>query len=261
MRPRSISAIYAARNQSLTLSLIQMPAGERRAGGRQSRHKNNTTGKFLGSAVRAGGRAIGGRTGDAAAATAALAGARRLIGDRRSARRTRCSGPPTLELHASSCFSTSARSTMDCAMRTAAAMGSYRSDAVDAGRRAGTISACGSSGADGSSSSAPMPRTSSLAMHCGGPPSGSVRGLSRRRCSRIPAARAGRRAELSRFQRQLPVFTQGAPAYVDRRRGRERIFASYLPYRTGGETGRSEVVVTSWDGAHNGQWFSCRADS
>jgi hypothetical protein len=62
---------------------------------------------------------------------------------------------------------------------------------------------------------------------------GSERELSRRRCSRIPAARVGRTAASSRFQRQLPVLTQGVPAYdVLVAADESEVFASFLPYRT-----------------------------
>src|SRR6201988_3388701 len=59
------------------------------------------------------------------------------------------------------------------------------------------------------------------------------------------------------IQRQLPVFTQGAPAHdvllaADESEG----FASYLPYRTWDArpvAGSAGLVATSWDGAHD-QW-------
>jgi len=59
------------------------------------------------------------------------------------------------------------------------------------------------------------------------------------------------------IQRQLPVFTQGAPAYdVLVAADESEIFASYLPYRTWDArpvAGSAGLVATSWDGAHD-QW-------
>jgi ABC transporter substrate binding protein (PQQ-dependent alcohol dehydrogenase system) len=59
------------------------------------------------------------------------------------------------------------------------------------------------------------------------------------------------------IQRQLPVFTQGAPAYdVLVAADESEIFASYLPYRTWEArpvAGSAGLVATSWDGAHD-QW-------
>jgi len=59
------------------------------------------------------------------------------------------------------------------------------------------------------------------------------------------------------IQRQLPVFTQGAPAYdVLVAADESEVFASYLPYRTWDPrpvAGSAGLVPTSWDGAHD-QW-------
>ena len=59
------------------------------------------------------------------------------------------------------------------------------------------------------------------------------------------------------IQRQLPVFTQGAPAYdVLVAADESEVFASYLPYRTWDPrpvAGSAGLVPTTWDGAHD-QW-------
>jgi ABC transporter substrate binding protein (PQQ-dependent alcohol dehydrogenase system) len=59
------------------------------------------------------------------------------------------------------------------------------------------------------------------------------------------------------IQRQLPVFTQGAPAYdVLVAADESEVFAAYLPYRTWDPrpvAGSAGLVPTSWDPAHD-QW-------
>jgi ABC transporter substrate binding protein (PQQ-dependent alcohol dehydrogenase system) len=59
------------------------------------------------------------------------------------------------------------------------------------------------------------------------------------------------------IQRQLPVFTQGAPAHdVLVAADESEVFASYLPYRTWDPrpvAGSAGLVPTSWDGSHD-QW-------
>jgi ABC transporter substrate binding protein (PQQ-dependent alcohol dehydrogenase system) len=59
------------------------------------------------------------------------------------------------------------------------------------------------------------------------------------------------------IQRQIPVFTQGAPAYdVLVAADESEVFASYLPYRTWDPrpvAGSAGLVPTSWDGSHD-QW-------
>ncbi|HEY7298041.1 MAG TPA: ABC transporter substrate-binding protein [Xanthobacteraceae bacterium] len=59
------------------------------------------------------------------------------------------------------------------------------------------------------------------------------------------------------IQRQLPAFTQGAPAYdVLLAADESEVFAAYLPYRTWDPrpvAGSAGLVPTSWDGAHD-QW-------
>src|SRR5436305_6638506 len=59
------------------------------------------------------------------------------------------------------------------------------------------------------------------------------------------------------IQRQLPVFTRGAPAYdVLVAADESEVFASYLPYRTWDPrpvAGSAGLVPTSWDAAHD-QW-------
>src|SRR5262249_15108188 len=56
------------------------------------------------------------------------------------------------------------------------------------------------------------------------------------------------------IQRQLPVFTQGAPAYdVLVAADESEVFASYLPYRTWDPrpvAGSAGLVPTTWDGSH-----------
>ena len=58
-------------------------------------------------------------------------------------------------------------------------------------------------------------------------------------------------------QRQLPVFTQGAPAYdVLVAADESEVFAAYLPYRTWDPrpvAGSAGLVPTTWDGSHD-QW-------
>jgi ABC transporter substrate binding protein (PQQ-dependent alcohol dehydrogenase system) len=62
---------------------------------------------------------------------------------------------------------------------------------------------------------------------------------------------------VAQIQRQLPVFTQGAPAYdVLIAADESEVFASYLPYRTWDPrpvAGSAGLVPTSWDGSHD-QW-------
>src|SRR5207237_9788814 len=59
------------------------------------------------------------------------------------------------------------------------------------------------------------------------------------------------------IQRQIPVFTQQAPAYdVMIAADESEVFASYLPYRTWDPrpvAGSAGLVPTSWDAAHD-QW-------
>jgi ABC transporter substrate binding protein (PQQ-dependent alcohol dehydrogenase system) len=59
------------------------------------------------------------------------------------------------------------------------------------------------------------------------------------------------------IQRQLPTFTQGAPAYdVLLAADESEVFAAYLPYRTWDArpvAGSAGLIPTSWDGAHD-QW-------
>ena len=62
---------------------------------------------------------------------------------------------------------------------------------------------------------------------------------------------------IAQIQRQLPVFTQGAPAYdVLVAADESEVFASYLPYRIWDPrpvAGSAGLVATSWDAAHD-QW-------
>lgn len=59
------------------------------------------------------------------------------------------------------------------------------------------------------------------------------------------------------IQRQMPVFTQGAPAYdVLVAADESEVFASYLPYRTWDArpvAGSAGLMPTSWDASHD-QW-------
>ena len=59
------------------------------------------------------------------------------------------------------------------------------------------------------------------------------------------------------IQRQLPVFTQGAPTYdVLVAADESEVFAAYLPYRTWDPrpvAGSAGLVPTTWDGSHD-QW-------
>ena len=62
---------------------------------------------------------------------------------------------------------------------------------------------------------------------------------------------------VTQIQRQLPVFTQGAPAYdVLVAADESEVFAAYLPYRTWDPrpvAGSAGLVPTSWDASHD-QW-------
>jgi ABC transporter substrate binding protein (PQQ-dependent alcohol dehydrogenase system) len=62
---------------------------------------------------------------------------------------------------------------------------------------------------------------------------------------------------VTQIQRQMPVFTQQAPAYdVLVAADESEVFASYLPYRTWDPrpvVGSAGLVPTSWDAAHD-QW-------
>jgi ABC transporter substrate binding protein (PQQ-dependent alcohol dehydrogenase system) len=62
---------------------------------------------------------------------------------------------------------------------------------------------------------------------------------------------------IAQIQRQIPVFTQGAPAYdILVAADESEVFASYLPYRTWDPrpvAGSAGLVATSWDGSHD-QW-------
>ena len=62
---------------------------------------------------------------------------------------------------------------------------------------------------------------------------------------------------IAQIQRQIPVFTQSAPAYdILVAADESEVFASYLPYRTWDPrpvAGSAGLVPTSWDGSHD-QW-------
>ena len=194
-------------------------------------------------------------------------GARRLTGDRRSAggraaqsrRRRSCAQAPVLQCRR--------RATIDCARRIAAPMWSIL-------RRRGPCWPTrwrniwsGSSGADGSWSSARMPRTSSLAMRCGAPPSGSareivagegVRGYRRRAADRQrrrpdPAADAGLHARRAGLR---------CPGRRGRERGVRRLSAvPDLGSAAGRGLGRPRSDQLASAPTSNGAPRSCRTDS
>ena len=62
---------------------------------------------------------------------------------------------------------------------------------------------------------------------------------------------------VAQIQRQMPVFTQGAPAYdVLVAADESDVFAAYLPYRTWDPrpvAGSAGLVPTTWDASHD-QW-------
>ena len=62
---------------------------------------------------------------------------------------------------------------------------------------------------------------------------------------------------IAQIQRQIPVFTQGVPAYdILVAADESEVFASYLPYRTWDArpvAGSAGLVPTTWDGSHD-QW-------
>src|SRR6266571_1694508 len=108
----------------------------------------------------------------------------------------------------------------------------------------------GSSGADGFWSSVPMPRTSSTAKRFG------ARIVQEKVFEDTGGARRTD-SGVVQIQRQLPVFTQGAPAYdVLVAADESEVFAAYLPYRTWDPrpvAGSAGLVPKSWDAAHD-QW-------
>src|SRR3954469_11323078 len=69
---------------------------------------------------------------------------------------------------------------------------------------------------------------------------------------------------IAQIQRQLPVFTQGAPAYdVLLAADESEVFASYLPYRTWDArpvAGSAGLIATTWDAAHD-QWGAVQMQS
>jgi ABC transporter substrate binding protein (PQQ-dependent alcohol dehydrogenase system) len=69
---------------------------------------------------------------------------------------------------------------------------------------------------------------------------------------------------IAQIQRQLPVFTQGAPAYdVLVAADESEVFASYLPYRTWDPrpvAGSAGLIATTWDAAHD-QWGAVQMQS
>jgi ABC transporter substrate binding protein (PQQ-dependent alcohol dehydrogenase system) len=69
---------------------------------------------------------------------------------------------------------------------------------------------------------------------------------------------------IAQVQRQLPVLTQGAPAYdVLVTADESEVFASYLPYRTWDPrpvAGSAGLVPTTWDASHD-QWGAVQMQS
>ncbi len=69
---------------------------------------------------------------------------------------------------------------------------------------------------------------------------------------------------IAQIQRQLPVFTQGAPAYdIVVAADESAVFASYLPYRTWDPrpvAGSAGLIATSWDPSHD-QWGAVQMQS
>src|SRR5919198_459922 len=95
-----------------------------------------------------------------------------------------------------------------------------------------------------------MPRTSSTAMRC------DARIVQEKVFEDTGGARRSD-SGVVQIQRQLPVFTQGAPAYdVLVAADESEVFASYLPYRTWDPrpvAGSAGLVPTSWHAAQD-QW-------
>jgi ABC transporter substrate binding protein (PQQ-dependent alcohol dehydrogenase system) len=69
---------------------------------------------------------------------------------------------------------------------------------------------------------------------------------------------------IAQIQRQLPVFTQGAPAYdILVAADESEVFASYLPYRTWDPrpvAGAAGLIPTTWDASHD-QWGAVQMQS
>jgi ABC transporter substrate binding protein (PQQ-dependent alcohol dehydrogenase system) len=69
---------------------------------------------------------------------------------------------------------------------------------------------------------------------------------------------------IAQVQRQLPVLTQGAPAYdILVAADESEVFASYLPYRTWDPrpvAGSAGLVPTTWDASHD-QWGAVQMQS
>src|SRR5262249_41134010 len=123
----------------------------------------------------------------------------------------------------------------------------------------------GNNGADGSCLSARMTRTACKRMPYDAQEGGSVRELFRRRSSRTRGERARRTdSGIAQIQRQLPVLTQGVPAYdLLIAADESEVFASYLPYRTWDPrpvAGSSGLVPTTWDASHD-QWGAVQMQS
>jgi ABC transporter substrate binding protein (PQQ-dependent alcohol dehydrogenase system) len=153
-----------------------------------------------------------------------------------------------------SCSSTSPHR-RSIARETVAPMSLIRADALDAGRRPGAVSRL--------EAVAQMVPGGRLHAETSSVPT-------RRRAAKRFGARivqekvfddtgGARRTDsgVVQIQRQLPVFTQGAPAYdVLVAADESDVFAPYLPYRTWDPrpvAGSAGLVPTSWDASHD-QW-------
>ena len=134
---------------------------------------------------------------------------------------------------------------------------SYRADALDAGRCTGAVSGLEAVAPMVAGRRLPSPRTSSMPMRCGAPPSGSAHASFRRRSSRTPAARAGPTAASSRSSANCRYSRKARrPTMCWSPRTRARCSPSYLPYRTWDArpvAGSAGLVPTSWDASHD-QW-------
>ena len=72
-----------------------------------------------------------------------------------------------------------------------------------------------------------------MPMRCDGPPSGSGRRIVQEKVFADTGGARRTDSGVTQIQRQLPVFTQGAPAYdVLVAADESDVFAAYLPYRT-----------------------------
>ena len=134
---------------------------------------------------------------------------------------------------------------------------SCRADPFDAGGRARRNIWSGSSGSAGCWWSARTTMTSSMPTRCAAPRRGSARRSCRSETFEDTGGARRTDSGVTLIQRQMPVFTQQAPAYdVLVAADESEVFASYLPYRTWDPrpvAGSAGLMPTSWDAAHD-QW-------